>query len=278
MQLLAPDDVHSYSLMKSFIIRMGTYLIRWLIPLFALMFSAFITAHAQEMEKEAAIYLKNGKVIRGKLVMSMFDDYMTVKTSDTEYMDIWYNKIDRIVFGTDMVKPRDTIPPFYIKPGFMHMTEAGIIAGNNDNAEGSAFSISTVNGYRFNPYIGTGIGIGIDGYDRITMMPVYLSLRGHLKKNNVTPFYFMNVGYSAAWENDNTAGVEYEYVRGGFMIQPGLGYMFALKNMALYFNVGYKIQHSEIAYTFENGWTPTPTEIQEERTRKRMTISLGIAF
>lgn len=260
------------------IIRIASYLIRWLIPLFALFFSAFITAHAQEMEKEAAIYLKNGNVIRGKLVMSMFDDYMTVKTGDAEYLEIWYNKVDRIIFGKEAVKPQDTLPAFYTKPGFMHMTEVGIIAGNDDNVEGSAYSISTVNGYRFNTYFGAGVGIGIDGYDRITMMPVYLSLRGHLKKNHVTPFYFMNAGYSVAWENDHTPGVEYDYVRGGWMLQPGLGYMFALKNMALYFNLGYKIQHSAIAYSIENGWTPTPTEIQEERTRKRITLGIGIAF
>jgi hypothetical protein len=263
--------------MKPKLIHSGKYLIRWLIPLFALLLSAFFTAHAQEVEKEAAIYLKNGNVIRGRLVMSMFDNYMTVKTSETDHMEIGYDKIDRIVFGKDVVKPKDTIPPFYLKPGFMHMTEAGLIAGNNDNGEGTAYSISTVNGYRFNPYFGVGLGIGIDGYNRITMMPIFLSFRGNLKKSNVTPFYFLNAGYSAAWENDNLEWIEYDYVRGGFMLQPGLGYMFAFKNMAMYFNLGYKIQQSEIAYNFQNGWA-TPTEIQEERTRKRLTMSIGIAF
>ncbi len=264
--------------MKSLILRSGSHVLQWLIPLFALILSAFFTAHAQEMEKEAAIYLKNGNVIRGKLVMSMFDDYMTVKTSETDHMEIWYDKIDQIVFGKDVVKPQDTIPPFYAKPGFMHMTEVGIIAGNNENVEGSAYSISTVNGYRFNSYFGAGIGIGIDGYDRMTLMPVFLSLRGNLNKNKVTPFYFLNAGYSAAWANDDTPGITYDYVRGGFMLQPGLGYMFALKNMALYFDIGYKLQKSDISYSYENGWDGFPVEVQEERTRNRITISIGIAL
>lgn len=263
---------------KSIIIRTSSYLIRWLIPVFALLLSAFITACAQEMEQEAAIYLKNGSVIRGKLVMSMFDDYMTVKKGDTEFEEIWYNKIDRIVFGKDVVKPGDTIPAFYTKPGFMHMTEVGLIAGNNENVESNAFSISTVNGYRFNKFYGVGVGLGIDSYERITMMPVFLSLRGNLKKTKVTPIYYLNVGYSAAWEHDDATGVNYEYVRGGWMVQPGLGYMFAFRAMALYFNVGYKIQQSSLSYAYEGGWTITPIEIQEERTMKRITLGLGIAF
>ncbi len=268
--------------MKPKLIPSGRFIIRWLIPIFALLLTAFVTAHAQEMEKEASIYLKNGSVIRGKLIMSMYDNYMTVKTSETDHMEIWYDKIDRIVFGKDEVrreeiKPIDTIPPFFIKPGFMHMTEVGMITGNNDNVESAAYSISTVNGYRFSPYFGAGLGIGVDGYDRITMMPVFLSFRGHLRKNNITPFYFVNAGYSAAWENDNLEGIEYEYVRGGFMVQPGMGYMFALKNMSLFFSLGYKIQQSSVAYNFENGWS-NPTEIQEERIRKRLTMSIGIAF
>lgn len=263
--------------MKPNLLHSGRYLLRWLIPLFALLLSAFVTAHAQGIEKEAAIFLKNGSVIRGNLVMSMFDDYMTVQVNETDHMEIRYDKIDRIVFGKEEIKPTDTIPPFYLKPGFMHMTEVGMIAGNNDSGEDPAYSISTVNGYRFSPYFGAGLGIGIEGYSRITMMPVFLSFRGNLRKSQVTPYYFVNAGYSAAWKNDNIEGINYDYVRGGFMLQPGLGYMFALKNMALFFNLGYKIQQSSIAYNFESGWA-SPTEIQEERIRRRLTMSIGIAF
>ena len=264
-------------------IHSGRFAIRWLIPIFVLLLSAFVTAHAQEIEKETAIYLKNGSVIRGKLVMSMFDEYMTVKTSETDHMEIWYDRIDRIVFGKDeisetsVIKPKDTTPPFFLKPGFMHMTEAGLIVGNENNLEGPAYSISTVNGYRFSPYFGAGLGIGVDGYNRITMLPIFLSFRGNLKKENVSPIYFLNAGYSAAWKNDNVDGIEYDYVRGGFMVHPGFGYMFTINKMALNLNLGYKIQQSSIAYSFENGWA-SPTEIQEERTRRRLTMSIGIAF
>ena len=79
----------------------------------------------------------------------------------------------------------------YKEKGYVHYTELGPLAGSNRASNGvttSAFSFQTVNGYKFNQYLFTGIGIGADLYAVQTFIPIILSVRGDFtKKGNKIP-------------------------------------------------------------------------------------------
>ncbi len=241
------------------------------------------SAHAQQIKNKATIVLKNGTVLQGQMIMSMFDDYVSIKLSETEHMDVYYEKIDKIIFGVyepeaekEMIK--ETAPWYFTKRGFMHWAEIGLVTGNSAIYESAAYSLSMVNGFRFNPYFGLGLGVGIDGYDRLNVLPVFASARGTLKMSKLSPFYFVNLGYGAAWGRQQDFGFEYDKVKGGLMFQPGGGYQINFKNSSLFFSLSYKLQHYDMTYHYFNDWAGSSTEIREKRTMHRASFGVGLTF
>src|SRR5215475_12882171 len=82
---------------------------------------------------------------------------------------------------------------------FSHYTEIGALAATKnrpDNVTTAAFTFQTVNGYKFNQYLFTGIGVAADLYAKQTIVPVFASVRGDFIHTGIfIPFYFVDGGY-----------------------------------------------------------------------------------
>jgi len=157
---------------------------------------------------------------------------------------------------------------------FFNVTEMGIILGRNDQDQVSGnFTIHTINGFMVKEYLGAGVGIGLDFYDQATVLPFYLSVRASIPQKNIRPFYFVNAGYSHAWENANQNFDNIDKVRGGWMLHPGLGFEFKLEKTSLLLTAGYKVQKLTTWFGPIFG-----VETKEDRTIRKVAISIGITF
>ena len=129
---------------------------------------------------------------------------------------------------------------------FGHYTEIGALATTQttpDNVTTAAFSFQMVNGYRFNRWVFTGIGVGADLFATETIVPVFGSLRGDLLKNkDFVPFYFADLGYGInLTSNEN---ISYKV---GLAMAAGIGFKINLINdKGFLVSFGYRFQEASL--------------------------------
>jgi hypothetical protein len=200
-------------------------------------FSLFFISSFAQGKKEDVLYLKNGSIIRGNLLIN--DDLQTsIQTQDGS---VW-------VFGkTDIkeLKSEDRFRNFsYKTKGFAHFSELGPLVAGKTTIEGvttAAFSFQTINGYKFSQAAMLGFGTGVDLYATQTIVPLFASFRGDLSsKGTVLPFYFFDAGYGANITQDSQSGEDF---KGGLLYAAGLGVKIPFNRSAGFLlSIGYRYQ------------------------------------
>ena len=140
----------------------------------------FSTIFAQKNKKET-IYLKNGSVIKGRLIQ--FDDDKVVINSARNTWVFNTSEID-----TTMRKSLSAAMYQKEKLWFIKAT-AGILAGSSDNNKSAPFSIMTSFNYQMINGLYAGLGIGVEFLEE-SYMPVFASLDYYLRDTNFTVYKF----------------------------------------------------------------------------------------
>ncbi|SKB42579.1 hypothetical protein [Dyadobacter psychrophilus] len=158
----------------------------------------------------------------------------------------------------------------YKKKGFVHNTELGPLAMSNRASNGvttSAFSFQTTNGYKFNQWVYTGLGIGADLYAVQTFVPVVLSMRGDFSsKGSKIPFYFLEGGYGFNATSNDVDNVRFG---GGATFSAGLGLKLLFNdNTGFVIGAGYRFQRSSVARL----------ALEELEDFNRLTLRTGFSF
>lgn len=233
-----------------------------------------------QINKEVKILLKNGVKIQGALLESVDDRTIKVSMDDkSEPYLIRYDLISKIKFKgrgylSEDLQEKIVVPPKLGLNTFYHELRGGLLFGD-ENVSGT---INTINGYQFNQYLGTALGIGMNKYGNYITLPIYASIKGYILDQKVAPFYFGDVGYGFAW-NTNSAEDAFvvENVKGGLYWQLGAGYQFNFYNSALVLSLGYINQHSSADYTYKY-WAVDGVEVSEKRLLRRVNFSVGFLF
>jgi hypothetical protein len=213
--------------------------------------------------KQVSMHLKNGSVIRGQLLEE--DPVYRLETYDKS---VWvFQKAD---VDTLFIEKRIYPNIQYKKKGFVHYTELGPLAMSNRASNGvttSAFSFQTTNGYKFNQWVYTGLGIGADLYAVQTFVPVILSLRGDFSsKGPKIPFYFLEGGYGFNATSNDVDSVRFG---GGATFSAGLGLKLLFNgNTGFVIGVGYRFQRSSV----------TQLGLEELEDFNRLTLRAGFSF
>lgn len=246
-----------------------------LLPLLVLLLGLALPVAAQQ--KQEVIYLKNGSVIRNIREMEHADSLIRVRTADGSVF----------VFGPgDLAKmqyePRQTR---YKTSGYLLSFEWGLLAGRQSprmqfdvvREAVESFSFSVVNGYRFNRFIGTGIGVGLDAYREGVMTPVFVRATGHLLNARFSPVYAVDAGYafySPVFNDQARSGVESRF-SGGLMGQAAGGVqVFLGRDVALYTLLGYRLQQGR----FEYSSAALDSKEVEQILFRRLSLRLGFSF
>jgi hypothetical protein len=141
----------------------------------------------------------------------------------------------------------------------------------------TSFSFSVVNGYRFNRFIGTGLGVGLDAYQEGVMTPVFVRATGHLFNARFSPVYVVDAGYgfySPVFNDQPRSNVTYRF-SGGLMGNAAGGVqVFLGRDIALYTLLGYRVQQGRFEYSSEL----LESKEVEQILFRRLSLRVGFSF
>lgn len=246
-----------------------------LLPLLLLL--GFVLPAAAQRKKQEVIYLKNGSVIRNIQEMEHADSLIRVRTADGSVFVFGPGDLAKMSF-----EPR---PSRYKTSGYLLNFEWGVLAGRQSprtqfgiaREAVTSFSCAVVNGYRFNRFIGTGIGVGIDAYREGVMTPIFVRATGHLFNAKFSPVYAVDAGYgfySPVFNDQPRHNVKYEF-GGGLMGNAAGGVqVFLGRDVALYTMLGYRLQQGRFEFSSE----PLESREVERILFRRLSVRLGFSF
>lgn len=232
------------------------------------------------------VYLKNGSVIKGKYQYT--DDLSKLKIESAG--NIWIfeaGEIEKVSNKSEQVESAFHSPA--VNSALYLRTEIGVLAGSSENSQTAPFSFTSSINYTFIPKLSAGVGIGIE-FLKESYLPAYINFEYKLRNSYSTPYLFLKTGYEVPLENSNEiyGGVQpvyYDYywpgnwnyynneqldTKGGFLINPGIGYqrMFS-SGFGMSFAFGY--QFHRLSYSGENSY-------HLDIDYNRLTIKFGIIF
>lgn len=155
------------------------------------------------------------------------------------------------------------------------ITQVASLGGYFEQNFTVGLGVEQVLGHRWNRWVHTGIGFGVNNYelaDQLLVIPVYAELRGYVMDYVVSPHYALGLGYGFATA-DPPSGITKAY--GGVMLHPLLGITLGQgKKAQFHVEAGYRFQ--DIRYVKEYTWSPDVDEIKIQY--RRLLIRLGVQF
>jgi len=228
--------------------------------------------------KPAKIFLKNGAKIEGAIIGSFDDSRLFFSINGDDSIAMRYDYIRKIQFkgkGSAYSEFDEKLAenPSIKRAAFYHEFRTGLLFGEDQ----VSFAVHTLNGYQFNQYLGTGLGIGLNTFGDYLTMPIYATVKGYILDRKVSPFYFGDVGYGFAWRNNNNADYyQVSNLKGGYYWQLGMGYQVNFFNSAFVMAIGYTNQNSQADYEYYPGyWGGTNFEVSEKRLLRRVSLTVG---
>lgn len=238
---------------------------------------------AAQHGKKDVVYLKNGSVIRGTIVLQDPGKMIKIKTSDNSVWVFPNEQIDSITRPA-----RVKITP---KTGYYNLTETGFLVGDYSNATRAIFSLMNVNSWFFRNGISTGIGAGVE-LSQESYLPVVADLRYYYGKRPSMPFVSLQSGYSIALggsyeqtfyaiDDRRMSPVIYPgpvpdsandpiSARGGFLINPAIGMQTPLnENLVMTFSAGYRYMR----YRYTQG-----ADYSIDIDYNRLSLKIGLLF
>lgn len=252
-----------------------------------LILTAIIAFPVLAQPQKGYVYLKNGTILKGKYQYT--EDLSKLKIESAGNLWIFQaGEIDRVT--SNKAELSKTFEEPGLNSPFALRTEIGVLAGNSGNSQTAPFSFSSVLNYSVIPKLAVGLGIGLE-FLKETYLPAFINIEYKLRNSWSTPYVFLKTGYEVPIEESNEIynGVQpvyyYDFMpwpgnwgynntplntKGGFMINPGIGYqrMFS-SGFGMSFAFGY--QFHRLSYSGENDY-------QLDIDYNRLTIKLGVIF
>ena len=236
-----------------------------IICLSLLFFCLVLPTQAQQKLKKGTVYLKNGSIIKGKLVENG-PEGVKIQTRDGNLFVFSKNELDRV---------EDSYPAMSIKnKGYTNQTEMGVLFQSTYYGLGAGISLRTFNGYQFAGPLAIGITTGLEDYNGYVLIPILLSVKGDLWQKQARLFYNVDVGYSSAALHGNS---EFEQTQGGIGTTAGIGLKVNITpKTAITINTGYQYQESK--YT-SNWWWPDIGNLRVTKNKHhRIFLRTGMSF
>ncbi|MCE1197794.1 MAG: hypothetical protein LWW85_02395 [Marinilabiliales bacterium] len=199
------------------------------------------------------VYLKNGSILRGTILLVDSGKCIKLKTPD---LNQWVFNYDQI----DSIRQKKTVKA-KSRSGYFNLTEIGVLTGNINNHSKSPLVIMNVNSWKLPNGFSAGAGIGLEFFNE-TYLPVVADIRYYLKSAGALPFVAFQGGYAFALGGQyQEQQIYYGYdvltnrfapttisvdqsARGGILLQPSVGIAEKLNdNLSLVLSMGYSYQH-----------------------------------
>ena len=219
------------------------------------------------------VVLNNGSVLYGWVTETYGDSMMTIDIDTETRVRLSASKVEKIRYN----RPNPQLI-YRQNQKYFHRFEVGALLGRTfewATVDGT-FTAHTVHGYQFTNRFGVGIGAGYDRYGTSQHLPIYLGLSGEIIHGRWSPYYFLNSGFSRAWDRGQSNFRDVVEVNGGWMLQAGVGLKVNLYKHSMLLSISYKQQESRLYTESDGGFNRV--RLTENRTNKRISITTGISF
>lgn len=193
-----------------------------------------------------------------------------------------YIVITLIIFAGSSVK-------LYSQSGHEMSVSAGAAIGAGTYSN-TTYSATIVEGYRFNKYLYTGIGVGFGYSDMLYevdfegdgvikyrnnayLVPIFLNVKATLPCGKISPFVSLNLGYTFDLNRNFSEAP-------GFMVEPAVGIDYNLNSKkAIYFLVGFNLQHGDYSIVKDMGNADGDWDlIIKSEMLKAVSLRVGFKF
>ncbi len=239
---------------------------------------------------EDVIYLKNGGVIRGKVIDHDPSGKVKVELLGGSVFVFQSTEIDSLKKeNANKNKLRELGKNYFRKDrGYRNMTELAIIYGvnfknaptnydyYNSNQDDIGLSLQTINGYQFWPYLFVGAGVGIDRFITYqqTFSPFFVRVSSEFLKRKVTPYVYLDGGYSVMWRTPSTADITYKNEGGAYTAIGGGIRIYTRSRASVILSAGYKMNMSTSTWSYNYDSYSYTTQ----RTYQRFVMNFGVSF
>ena len=279
--------------MKNYLLIFVTLLLAITLPL---------RSHAQT-NYEDVVYLKNGSIIHGTIIEQVPNEMLKIQTKDK---NIFVYRIDEILKITKEEVPgapsrsarmKSAMTQERKKSGYTNITELTFAKsfentttvynyGQNSYYEDSHFDeinnnpsvgIQSINGYQFSPYLSAGLGLGVNVYTGVVLMPVFIGVRANFMDKRVTPFLALDAGFAYS-RKELIGGSLASDDKGGLMVCPAAGVkFFVIPKMALNLSLGFRYQEIEVYGDSYYQYSYVGTQYTKHSLRL-FNLKFGISF
>lgn len=240
-----------------------------------------LTGFSQRSVTEDVVYLKNGSMLRGKIVSQEIGKGVRIRImggSEFFYEESEIEKItiEPLLYRRITLQLRKELIPFsYRDREIYHIVSFDLGFAEDEWGLYSTPNLRYRTGYHFKHYLSLGLGSGFDFYDDATMIiPLVLDVRGDLAKKPVTPHYAINIGYGFP----GARGWDTSRLLGGINGQFGAGLKFHTRRKHEWmFTGGFRFQQT---YQEFNIWNdlPEPILVQGNFTYNRVFFEMAFGF
>lgn len=207
-------------------------------------------------EVQDVVYLKNGTVLRGKIIERIKEKSIVIETAKGEVFYYEWEAIDEIKEELyEKQGENKNLKNYRLQKGYRGIIELGFETGMINQIH-SQTRANIVNGFQLNRYFYLGLGAGIREvvYNRRipqTLVPIFGDFRAYFMDNSISPYFSLGAGYSfnpTIFRGNSSQSFESV----GMMINPAVGGSFMItEGMALNAAIGIELQRIPQRWTFD---------------------------
>jgi len=165
------------------------------------------------------------------------------------------------------------------KASYYNAFFSGALIGCGECANGKDFTFSflTLHGIKLKSGVKLALGAGMDVYHEWRLFPLVGAITIDREQHENALYVHLNAGYSwGRYLEDLESEVSLNQ-RGGFTVNPMIGYRIGKGKSRLYIQAGYKLQYANVSYSPAWWWGPVPT-ITREYDINRVVVQMGFGL
>ena len=224
---------------------------------------------------EDVVYLKNGGLVRGKIIEYFPDKHVKIETLGGNVWVFQSDDVLKIEKEERYIPVKNRKSVILHEKGYFNHTDLGLTIGGNYYYYYNPVmaSIFTVNGYRFPNKLSLGLGFGPDFTAQFSF-PLFADVRYELNNKKFTPMAVFQGGYTFFADGRSSSDWDYDYT-GGYMVNALFGIKNSFSNNgALILTLGYRRQE-QYSHYFNPEFN---TDIQRRDEINRFVIRVGFEF
>lgn len=136
---------------------------------------------------------------------------------------------------------------------FFNTSYVGLIMSDHNISTWSA-ALQNISGVGFGGFHQLGLGVGLDFYEPVGLVPVFLSYSVEIPEKSVAPFLQVNLGYASGWLRQGQRGLYEELEEGGSFFSTGVGCRVKTGSNVVRFMVGYRRQIARFTLNSTYWW------------------------